>query len=326
MGAPAQAQGAAQEIRELYDRMGGMPPKSTNTPQFKAYMAQFTNALSRAKLSPEEVSYQQERLYRANEGLPDITRHQMSLDPKVVGERLQGMERTYKYYQEKGQGADAVVQKGEILRRVLDDPRYVPGESGAQLQPWVDSAIRGAISATRTLQAYGVPVPVSEDQIARITEPTALRELVSSLKNQLTIAGLGGSLGNRISDADAARMETTVATLGTSPRGSQLINEINMELAKRAKIEQGYSAEYYRNNEYRGSAPGMDTHVQEKMKDYANRHPILVDDNGKLTTLGRKAEEVARSQATPVGPVERRTIEMNGKPYWQYRDGRIEPR
>src|SRR5262245_47718930 len=303
---------ARDQANQSYHRiveMGRAGKLATSLPEFRAEMAQFTSAIKGLGVGPDEVTYWQENLRNIAEGRGGLTRFDMRQLPGAIEDSRKEMIKSYETnYQAKGRAADDYIQKAEVLERINEDPRFIQGKPGA-----IDAFINNLTSLLGYARVYTGYEPISREELQKMRDPVALRELYNAVHGQLTLAGLGGGLSKSISDADRDFMDKTNAGLAQTEEGQKLINKYNLEVAKRTRLEYGYAGEYRRNIEKegrgRGSSPSMDAYVQDKMQAYGDKNRLFVMADGKtLTDLGRQYQEVASRAPKPTGISEGWTV------------------
>lgn len=303
---PGQAEARAEAAR-IGQALAGMPPKAAQSGEGRALLQQFNSALTRLKVDPKERDYQLARIQRAQDGEPDFSRAEFDFEKTVAPKRFEEFQKTYtKYADEEKEGrklGQTTYRLGEILR----NDKFAAGAPG-----YLDMAKRGISSFADTLRAHGVPESIlpSRETLAAMNEPTALRELFTSLANQGVISALGGSLGRGISSTDQVFMSKAFPDLMKTREGSQLIVDFMDELASRKRLGAEAVRKYGKDvGDFRASTMGADAAANKALDEQTSK-PILVGPDGKPTALGqRMAAELAKlpkvaapAQAAPQAP------------------------
>lgn len=323
---PGQAEARA-EVARIGQTLAGMPPKVAQSGEGRALLQQFNSALTRLKVDPKERDYQLARIQRAQAGEPDFSRAEHDFEKTVAPKRFEEFQKTYtKYADEEKEGrklGQTTYRLGEILR----NDKFAAGAPG-----YLDMAKRGISSFADTLRAHGVPEAIlpSRETLAAMNEPTALRELFTSLANQGVISALGGSLGRGISSTDQVFMSKAFPDLMKTREGSQLIVDFMDELASRKRLGAEAVRKYGKDvGDFKASPMGADAAANRALEEQTSK-PILVKSDGKPTELGQKiAAELAKlpkvtapvqaappAQAAPSGP-RKRVIGPKGEYYTQ---------
>lgn len=293
---------ARQEAASVGQRLAGTPRLFSGTPEGRALLSQFNSALSRAKLPEKEISYQQEVVRRHQENqdrvqqglppLPELTRQDFANDAATVGERTKASLDLLKSYHATSQNAGQLGEKLVEIRKLMDNPRFAVGEPG-----YADY-VRNRIGALSDI-AQGMGLPhLSRETIKSITEPVALREAFQSTMNQ----ALTAYISNRsFSDADRNALRDSLPNLLQTREGIDTLSGILDRAATRAKVEYGAASNYMRDKgDTRSTFYGMQEAV-DNVKGRQAQEPILVNKDGSLTELGRRAKEAVGAPA-PLPP------------------------
>lgn len=288
---PGQADARA-EVARIGQSLAGMPPKVAQSGEGRALLQQFNSALTRLKVDPKERDYQLARIQRAQNGEPDFSRAEYDFEKTVAPKRFEEFQKTYTKYSDEEKEGRKLGQTTYRLGEILRNDKFAAGAPG-----YLDMAKRGISSFADTLRAHGVPEGIlpSRETLAAMNEPTALRELFTSLANQGVINALGGSLGRGISSTDQVFMSKAFPDLMKTREGSQLIVDFMDELASRKRLGAEAVRKYGKDvGDFKASPMGADA-AANKVLDEQTSKPILVGPDGKSTPLGeRMAAELAK--------------------------------
>lgn len=274
-----------------------LPPKGANTPAGRALQQQFNSAASRLKLDPKERDYQQSRIQRKQEGLPDWSRSDFEIYKQTAPDRLKEANKRYEKYATDADTGRELETKLTRLNEVVNHPKFIAGDFNH-----LDTAKKWIANFADTLTAHGVQLPQGfRERLTAINEPTALKEAFASVAAQGVIEALGGSLGRGISSSDQQYMSRAFPDLMKSKDGIKIVNEILGEASNRQKLAGKTARDYMQNKELRATQPELDAKVSEALDAYGSGKPLFINQDGSPTALGLRADKIATDNATAGG-------------------------
>lgn len=282
---------ARTEAIQASNELIKMGPRANATPIGRLYQQQFSSALSRAKLSENEISYQQELLRRRQEGQTDpYTRSDFKADTSVRPRVYEDAIKAYNDVQATGGKAENLIDHITRLNQIVSDPNFIAGNKAEKYGSMVNTLASYAKIAGVNLQT--VPdIAGLREKIARITDPqlkaAALVDEYKALTSAAVLAN-AGSLSKGFSEGDRTFTEGIFAAIRSNPAAIPLIlNDLKAIAEKQAGIAK-ISREYMK--ETQSGAKSTPWGLADRIQKYNDENPIFVQKNGALTPTGERVQ------------------------------------
>lgn len=223
----AAAQDEIRRLEQVIPFLSLAPPAIA-----QAFMQRYRDAQQDANFTPEEKRYREDQVQRSITGQNVQTRQEWETDKALRPLKFKEFtERAAEFRKTEDAGArlkNTIVQ----MRSIMNSDAFKSGTSASTM-----AKVGSFLSFTNEMaRYYGVPVEklVSQDWIDRnINNPTALAQAFSALSNEAVIAGLGGSLGNQISNADRGFFAEAFPNLSMTRAGNELLMDFKEKIADR---------------------------------------------------------------------------------------------
>lgn len=292
VGLPPQQASAQQEAVALGRELMGMPKGAQNTPAYKSINERYTSALKRLNLTPEQQSWQEERVRRGRAGLSDISFEDYKLDLKMAPERYKETEKLYLETEKKADRAEDLTQSITRLEKLTKDPDFVSGKYANKYASGVNQLISLA-------KIVGIDPETFTGRLKSITDPhlrsAALVEQFKSLSNEALMAHVD-SLSKSFSDADRSFVQDIFPQVIQTPGGISKIIEHMRDMSEYTKGRAKEARTYMKENDLKVTTHGLN----EVLRDYGAKNSLFTRPDGSLTDAGKKLTEAAGG--TPAAP------------------------
>lgn len=159
-----------------------------------------------------------------------------------------------------GRSAQTQIATLNLMERLTNDQNFYSG-TGAQT----------ALQVKRFMTGLGMAEGAAASPM----------ELFQALSNKVTLAGIGGSLGTAISNADRDFIQQINPNLANTPEGNRQLIRIARSLAQREQQIAQMAREYQRRNGGR-----LDSGFDEEMQRWADANPLFPQAQGQTSGQG----------------------------------------
>jgi hypothetical protein len=291
---PAYQANAQAEADAVGQALSGMPRQLMNSGPGRALMERFRDAMSKLRLTPEQQSWQEERISRAREGKPDISFSEYQTQVKTAPERIKEVGKLYVEQEKKSAQSQDLISTLNRMEQITKDPNFISGSSAT-------AYAEGVNKLSSIAKTIGIDPEEIKGRLGSIIQPhlkaAALVQEFTALSNAALMAHIG-SFSKSFSDADRAFVEKIFPQIIQTPGGISKIIANLKDIAEHAKGSTRAVRQYMQDKDLKVTEHGF----YEAINDYGDKNPLFINPDGSLTSRGKQMEAAASDKSQQGGP------------------------